>query len=381
MSVRIAMLGVGQRGLQHLAALWRIKDELPIEIVTLVDAREENLEEEQIRRHVDGFRAEGIDTGTDFRAALARGGFDALYVCIPPGRHNGEIIAAAESGVHLFAEKPMSLYLDEAAEMDAAIRRSGVIATAGFNLRYDPRYAAAHRFLADKRVVMATMVSNGYLEQHSVKYTATEALGGPPNRVWTANLEWSGSSVVEAGIHQVDLMRYWCGDVAWVEATYVHRDAEDVADGGDNPYAYRVTLGFESGCIGNLLMSRLTRVFHGDGYEVVLWTHGMLKFEGTDVMVYHYDGPYPPTQPPRREDVRNAIDLPDAEESAPAISRAFIDAVRQKSTDPLRSTFGSSMNSLAAVLAANVSDRLHGERVVLRELETSDRYAPFRRKP
>ena len=44
--------------------------------------------------------------------------------------------------------------------------------------------------------------------------------------------------MVEAGIHPLDLMRYWGGDVAWTEARYIHRDADDIEDGGDNPYGY-----------------------------------------------------------------------------------------------------------------------------------------------
>ena len=79
---------------------------------------------------------------------------------------------------------------------------------------------------------MTTMMVNGALEGHSVKHTKTETLGGPTNRVWTANYEWSGATVVEGGIHQTDLMRYWFGDISWVEASYIHRDPSDIVDGG-----------------------------------------------------------------------------------------------------------------------------------------------------
>jgi len=228
---------------------------------------------------------------------------------------------------------------------------------------------------------MTTTVANGALEDHSVKHTATEMLGGPANRVWSANVEWSGATVVEAGIHNVDLMRFWCGDIAWVEATYVHRDEEDVAGGGDNPYAYRVALGFESGCIGNLLVSRLRRVFHSDAYEAILWTHGIVKFEGSEVAAYHYDGAYPPTEPPKPEELRHTLDVGPRVDSTEEISRAFVRAVRTGDPGKLPSTFAGSMNSLAAVLAANVSDRLDGERVYLRDFMFDDRYAAFRTRP
>tara|TARA_Y100001960_G_scaffold108587_1_gene116488 strand:- start:119 stop:388 length:270 start_codon:yes stop_codon:yes gene_type:complete len=89
--------------------------------------------------------------------------------------------------------------------------------------------------MKDKRAVLATSVSEGFLEQHSVKHTQTAQAGGPQGKVWTKNAEWSGTSVVEAGIHQTDQMRYWFGDIAWVQAAYVPRDPDDIDDGGDNP--------------------------------------------------------------------------------------------------------------------------------------------------
>ena len=109
-----------------------------------------------------------------------------------PGVHNGELIQAAQRGGYTFLpRRPMSLYLNEAIDMERAIQENGVISTAGFQQRYDSRYEAVQEFLADKKPVMITTVGNGALEDHSTKHTKTETLGGPSNRVWTANYEWS----------------------------------------------------------------------------------------------------------------------------------------------------------------------------------------------
>ena len=270
------MIGIGQQGFNHLRVLWKMRDEGLVKIVALCDIWEENLSESKIKRYVAGFEGKALRTYTNVDRMFREQEMDALYVAIPPGCHNGEIVRAAQAGIHVFAEKPMSLYLDEAMEMDQAIRTGGVLSTVGFQSRYDARHEAARAFLADKRMVMVTVVSNGSLEGHSVKHTPTERMGGPSNRVWAANTEWSGSTVVEAGIHQVDLMRSWCGDIEWVQGTYVHRDPGDVQDGGDNPYGYTVVFGFEGGAVGNLIITRLRRVYSGDGHQSILWDHGQL---------------------------------------------------------------------------------------------------------
>ena len=378
---RVAILGLGQRGLQHLRTLWNLQGEGFVQIAALIDVFEDNLAEAKIKQYVDGFKIDGIHTSTDFGETLEKLALDAIYFALPPGVHNGEILQAANAGVHIFAEKPMSLYLNEAVEMQRAIEANGVISTAGFQQRYDSRYEAVHKFLADKQPVMTTMVVNGALEGHSIKHTKTETLGGPANRVWTANYEWSGATVVEGGIHQTDLMRYWFGDISWVEASYIHREASDIVDGGNNPYAYSVRYGFECGCISNLILSRLRQTYYSDGYESILWTHGHLKFEGNDVVAYYYDGPYPPAQTPSEEAVRHLLPTPPHVDSTEQISRAFLAAIRTGNSDQLRSTFASSMNSLAAVLGANASDQFDGERIYLKDFLVDERYDRFRQKP
>ena len=379
--IRVAIIGLGQRGLQHLKALWKLQGEGLVKIAALIDAFEDNLAEAKIQRYVDGVQIDGIHTTTDFGETLAALSLDAIYFALPPGVHNGEIIQAVNAGVHIFAEKPMSLYLNEAIDMERAIQENGVISTAGFQQRYDSRYEAVHNFLADKQPVMSTIIGNGALEGHSIKHTKTETLGGPANRVWTANYEWSGATVVEGGIHQTDLMRYWFGDISWVEANYVHRDASDIVDGGNNPYAYSVRYGFECGCIANLILSRLRQTYYSDGYESILWTHGHLKFEGNDVVAYYYDGTYPPAQTPSQEAVRHLLPTSPRVDPTEQISRAFLRAIAMEDSGQLRSTFASSMNSLAAVLGANASDQLDGERIYLKDFLVDAKYDRFRRKP
>lgn len=376
--VKVGLVGLGQRGLQHLNALWQIPE---ARVVALCDPFPDNLEEGKIQKYVDGFEAGDIRTCTTFDDMLQAGGLDAIYFCIPPSRHRGEVVRTAAAGLSIFAEKPVTLFLDEAREMDHAIRKAGVIATVGFQQRHDVWHTAMRDFLADKRLVMMTSVANGSLESHSVKHTHTEESGGPANRVWTANYAWSGSSVVESGIHQLDLMRYWAGDVSWVEARYIHRAPDDIENDGDNPYGYSVTFGFESGLIANMILTRLRKAFYGDGYQDIAWDHGHLKIGPEGPVAYYYDGPYPPPDKVDPDSLRHPLPVPPRNNSTLAINQAFIQAVDKGDESLLLNTFASSMNSHAAVLGANISDRLGGQRIDLQQLLEADQYAEFRKKP
>lgn len=377
--ITVGVVGLGQRGLQHLKALWTLHQQGRTRIVTICDAFESNLDEQKISGFVEGIDFGGILKTTDFDKALDVGP-QAMYFAIPPGLHDGQLIKAAKAGVHIFAEKPQSLFLDEAIEMGEEIEKAGVISTVGFQRRYESQSETIHSFISDRRPVMTTIVDEGFLEAHSVKHTDTGSMGGPKDKVWAKSFEWSGSTVVEAGIHQTDLMRFWMGDIAWTQAAYVPRDETDIEDAGDNPYSYTVTFGFKNGAVGNLIMSRLRKVYRNDGYINVLWDHGHLKIEGREVTAYFYDGPYPPESQPAAGEIRHPVPTPSPRDTTLEIAKSFVSAIETGNHDSLLSTYASSMNSLTAVLAANFSHQLNGERIDLNELLTADRYAEFRKK-
>ena len=51
--VKVGVVGLGQRGLQHLNALWQLAD---AESVALCDPATENLKEEKIKKFVSGYQ-------------------------------------------------------------------------------------------------------------------------------------------------------------------------------------------------------------------------------------------------------------------------------------------------------------------------------------
>ncbi len=379
--VRVALMGLGQRGLQHLNSLWTLQEQGVVRLIALADAFGVNLETEKIRSYVNGYKPEDIMHTTDFESLLDLEP-EALYVCIPPNVHSGEVVRAAKAGLHLFVEKPMSLYLDEALEMEAAIEASAVISTAGFQQRFDGRHEAVHRLLREgRRPLMACYTYHGPLEGHNVKHHQTELDGGPGNRVWTANRAWSGMTVVEGGIHLLDLWRYWFGDVEWVQAHYQHRPEDDVHDEADNPYTYSALFGFVGGAIGTMTLSRLRKVYADFADHQVLWTEGRAEICFDGVTVYHYKGPYPPAQRPLLGAVTETLYEGRGGDDTFAISRVFAQAIRERRPELIRSPFSDAMNSLAAVIGANVSDELGGERVDIGELLRAERLAAFRQKP
>ena len=112
----------------------------------------------------------------------------------------------------------------------------------------------------------------------------------------------------------------------------------------------------------------------------------VVKFED-DLVAYGYVGDtYPPANRPEASEVRQVLARgpqgdPMGGANSLELDRRFVEAVAQNRPDLLKNTFESSLNSLAAVLAANVSHELNGERIHLEEFTTGERFARYRARP
>jgi len=361
------------------------KDEI-VHITALADPYPENLSDDKIKRFVPDYSSSGIKMFDGADDLIESGLVDAIWFVIPPNQHNGEIERAASRGIAIFAEKPQSLFLDDIISQDRAITSSGVPSTVGFQMRHDRGYTDIAAYLSDKWVAAMTMIAEGAVEGHGVKHTHTEELGGPANRVWTANRAWSGTSVVEAGIHQTDIMRYWSNDdVEWVRAIYTDRPVELHEAEGDNPIAYTVIYGMKKGGVANLIFTKPARSYYGGRFDCIIHTHGTIKLEN-DFVDYTFDGVWPPNQTPVIEQVRKIVSpgphhTAMGQESTRAIGEAFATSIIENKPEYRLNSFNSSINSLASVLAANVSNDLGGERIVIDEFINDDKYARYRRNP
>ncbi len=365
--VKVGVVGLGQRGLQHLAALVRLQIEGLAQVTVLCDAFQANLEPAKLQSFVPDLDLQTAVRTQEFTDLLEPGTCDALFLAIPPNLHKDEVVTAAQAGLHLMVEKPMSLNMVQALQMEAAIAEAGVVACCGFQQRYDPRHEAVQAYVSQRKAVMATYAFHAALERHDAKHTDTQHLGGPASRVWAASRAWSGTTVVEGGIHLLDLWRYWFGEVEWVQAVYVPRAEEDIVDQADNPYAYSVQFGFERGAIGNLVLSRLRRAYNVMTEHRVFCTESQVSIEPDQVKAFHYAGPYPPSSTPTSDEVAQVLWAGPREEGTYPFAKAFVQAIGEQNPDRLRSSFRDAMGSLAGVLAANVSDEQEGRRVYIRD--------------
>jgi scyllo-inositol 2-dehydrogenase (NAD+) len=198
---------------------------------------------------------------------------DAIVIVSPTHTHRDLVAAAAARAKPTFCEKPPALSLEEVAAMQDAIARSGMFFQMGFMRRFDGGYAAAKRHIDEGRIGTPLVFKSTSRDpfRPSLDY---------------ANPKSSGGMLIDMGIHDFDLARWFMGEVRTVSvvgATIAYPELATVGD-IDNAVA---SLSFASGKIGAVDLSR-SGIYGYDIATEILGSEGTIRIgylRETPVMV------------------------------------------------------------------------------------------------
>lgn len=185
---------------------------------------------------------------------------DAVVIVTPTHVHREHVIACARAKKPTFCEKPPALSLGEIAEMKKAIDQSGVFFQMGFMRRFDPGYAAARKQIDAGRIGMPLV------------FKATSRDPFRPSLEY-ADPKSSGGMLIDMGIHDFDLARWFMGDVRTVSAIGATIAYPELATVGDIDNAI-ASLTFTSGKLGVVDLTR-SGIY---GYDIAT---EILGLEGT----------------------------------------------------------------------------------------------------
>jgi inositol 2-dehydrogenase len=199
---------------------------------------------------------------TDPQALIDDAAVEAIVIVSPTDTHRQLVVAAAQRGKPTFCEKPPALSLDEIAAMKEAIAKSGIFFQMGFMRRFDSGYAAAKKQIEGGRIGTPLVFKSTSRDpfRPSLEY---------------ANPKSSGGMLIDMGIHDFDLARWFMGDVktvATIGATIAYPELMTVGD-IDNAVA---SLTFSSGKIGVVDLSR-SGIYGYDIATEILGLEGTLK--------------------------------------------------------------------------------------------------------
>jgi inositol 2-dehydrogenase len=187
---------------------------------------------------------------------------DAVVIASPTSTHRALAIAAAARRKPTFCEKPLALTLPEALQMRRAVEEAGQFFQMGFMRRFDPGYAAAHRQMTEGVIGTPVVFKSTSRDPHR---TTLEY----------ADPRSSGGMILDMGIHDFDLARWFMGEVRTVHAiggTLAYPELKTVGD-LDNAV---ISLTFADGRLGVVDLSR-NGIYGYDILTELLGTAGTLR--------------------------------------------------------------------------------------------------------
>ena len=225
--VRIAVIGAGLIGHRH------IQHVLEEPLCQLTDVVTRTTEKRELIRKV------GARHFTDLDAFLKEGKAEAAIIATPNNTHSEIGIRCARAGLHLLVEKPIDSDLRAAADLVQIAQKAGVRLLVGHHRRHNPFVLEAMRVIQSGELGTITCVN------------ALWTLLKPPSYF---DYDWrrkpGGGVVLINLIHDIDLMRYFFGDIEQISA-----ESSNAVRGFPVEETVIVMIKFRNGILGSMVIS------------------------------------------------------------------------------------------------------------------------------
>ncbi|MEP7358202.1 MAG: Gfo/Idh/MocA family oxidoreductase [Anaerolineales bacterium] len=273
MPLAVGIVGAGIMGRRHVLGMQRLKSvgKLTFELTAVCDIVPENAErmaaqsEELLGRRAQPF--------TDVDSMLYGAALDALIITTTPERHVEVALKAFAAGLHVMAEKPITLTVAEGRRLVQAGRKAGRKVAVAENYRRDPINRLGR-----------ALVDGGAIGTPFLMVQASSGSGEFVVMTPWRHRKDRGGIVVDMGVHYADILEYYLGPIDRVVGMSAVVDAERVdPQGVRHPCdAEDLSVGvmrFRSGAIANWLLSIAGRGEHMFA-RTIYGTGGSLSIPG-----------------------------------------------------------------------------------------------------
>jgi len=195
-ALRFAVVGCGRIAQAHLAAIASIPE---VKLAAVVDVREA-----AAKAVAEQYRCEAISDFKDPRVAAAA---DAVVICTPPQTHAEISRHFLERGIHVMAEKPITIKSADAKVLARLAEEKGRVLMMASKFRYVPDVMKAKALVESGALGKIVLYENAFCSK--------VAMG----ERWNAQPEVAGGGVlIDNGCHSADIARYLLGPIAFVHA-------------------------------------------------------------------------------------------------------------------------------------------------------------------
>jgi predicted dehydrogenase len=255
---------------------------------------------------------------SNFEELLKDPAIDAVLILLPHSLHVNTCLRAFERGKHVLIEKPIARNIEEADRIIEAAEKAGLTLMVGHNQRFMPIYRKVKNLIAE----------NALGELFCIHIDHHQNFRREKGHWWRSKEAVGGGSVIGSGIHRLDLLLWYLGDVEEVFAYAVDDPRRLEAE-----VVCAAVLRFKGGAIGEffcnwgVFQAPRSRTYWGEGLSV-FGKRGTLYLEdGETLILTHPDQPEREIQ--RKTPGTDPVEVK-AEPVVPSMWEHFAECIRSR---------------------------------------------------
>ena len=176
---------------------------------------------------------------SDLQELLAAEAIDGVIVSTPTQHHLKPTITALDSGCHVLVEKPIMATLEEADQVVVKAAECSCEVLVGHHRRYYSLIHRAREIIQSGELGQLVAVSGQWTVRKADAYFHPD---------WRK--KWEAGPVLTNLIHEMDSLRYICGEVVSISAEVSH-----AVRNWEKEDAVAIIMRFSSGAIGTFMLS------------------------------------------------------------------------------------------------------------------------------
>ena len=260
--VKVGIVGLGRLGRKHAENLaFRIPNCELLAVCSVIKEEAEQVQEEWGVKYAY----------TNYDDMIQNKELDAVLIASPSGFHCVQIEKALNANLHVFSEKPLGLYLEEALQVQEAVNKhKDKVFMVGFMRRYDKSYSYAKKKIEEGKIGDPVLIRCYGLDP-------TKAIDG---FMTFAKKNYSGGLFLDMAIHDLDLARWYLNSEpkrVWaIGGSYGYPEIKELNDAETGAALVK----FENDTMGIFVASR--NCAHGYHIETeIIGTKGTLRIGTT----------------------------------------------------------------------------------------------------
>ena len=227
---RIGLIGAGSIGTRHIRAI----DEIAyVELAAIADPS-------PAAAAIGAAR--GIPVFADADSLLAKSDVEAVIISTPTERHHADLMSALGHRKTVLVEKPITATTKEADEVTRYAAQQECQVLVGHQRRYYPCAMTAREIIQSGRIGKLMAVTGQWTTRKHDEYYAPQ---------WRREIK--AGPILTNLIHEIDLLRFICGEITSVSAEITHHDQQF-----DKEDAVAISLKFASQAVGSFVLSDRT---------------------------------------------------------------------------------------------------------------------------